>query len=214
MPQLTDLTGLAGAAVVIATVAVAVGRTIGRRRSRLALLAGVSAIAALAPIGAVPLAGYFRGVGGDLSLTTLVLLLRALLQHVRGAEPVEAQATFALRLLVSAGGLVLYPLALGLGAWDPYRLGYGDPWFLSALLAIALTALFLDLPLVTPCIALGVLAWGLEAYESRNLWDYLLDPLVFAWALSTLLLRGARVLVRGHGRATDESLAIQVESSG
>jgi hypothetical protein len=214
MPQLTDLTGLAGAAVVIVAITVAVGRALGLRRSGLALLAGVSAIATLAPIGAVPLAGYLRGVVGDLSLTTLVLLLSGLHGRLRGAEPVEAQATFALRLLVSAGGLVLYPLALGLGAWDPYRLGYGDPWFLSVLLALALSTLLLDLPLVTICIALGVLAWGLGAYESRNLWDYLLDPLVFAWALSTLLLRGARVLVRGHGRATDEALAIQVESSG
>ena len=209
MPPLTDLNGLAGAAVVIAAVVVAAGRTVGLRRPHLALLGGVSAVVALLPIGALPLAGLLRGVVGDLSLTTLVLLLSSLHRHVRGGEPIDARSTFALQLLAAIGGLVLYPMALGLGAWDPYRLGYGDTWFLAALLAVALTALLLDLPLVTFGIALGVLAWTLEAYESRNLWDYLLDPLVFAWALSTLLLRGARVLVRGHGRATDEQLRMR-----
>jgi hypothetical protein len=213
MPPLADLNGLAGAAVVIAAVAVAAGRTVGLRRSHLALLGGVSAVAALAPIGALPLAGSLRGVVGDLSFTTLVLLLSSLHRHVQGGEPINARSTFALQLLAAIGGLVLYPLALGFGAWDPYRLGYGDPWFLAALLAVALTALLLDLPLVTFGIALGVLAWALGAYESRNLWDYLLDPFVFVWSLSTFLLRGASVLVRGHRRATDEQLRIRAESS-
>ncbi len=212
MPPLTDLNGLAGAAVVITAVVVAAGRAIGLRRSLLAPLAAVSTVLALVPIGALPLAGSLRGVVGDLSLTTLVLILSGLQRHLRG-EPVDGRSTLALQCLVAVGGLSLYPLALGLGAWDPYRLGYGDPWFLAALLAVALTTLLLDLPLVTFCLALGVLAWALGSYESHNLWDYLLDPLLFAWALSTLLLRGARVLVRGHGRATDEQLRIRAGSS-
>jgi hypothetical protein len=213
MPPLTDLNGLAGAAVVIVAVVVAVGRTLGLRRSRAALLAGVSAIVALAPLGVLPLAGLLRGVVGDLSFTTLVLLLSGLHRRLRGEEPGETRSVLALQCLATGGGLVLYPLALGLGAGDPYRLGYGDPSFLAVLLTIALTSVFLDLPLVTFALAAGVLAWSLGAYESRNLWDYLLDPLVFAWALSALLLRGARALVRGHRRATDEELKMRAESS-
>jgi len=52
----------------------------------------------------------------------------------------------------------------------------------------------LDLPLVTSCVALGVLAWVVGAYESRNLWDYLLDPLVWAWSLAAVCLGVARSL--------------------
>lgn len=200
MPRVTDLSGLVGAVIVIVAAVVAAGRTVGLRRSRLALLAGVSAIAASVPLGGMPLAGLLRGVAGDLSLTTLVLLLRGLLRPAGGRTPFDALGTRALRLLIAAAGLVLYPLALGVGAWDPYRLGYGDPWFLTVLLAVALAALLLDLPLVTFCIAVGVLAWGLGAYESRNLWDHLLDPLVFAWALFALLLGGARAFVRDRWR--------------
>jgi hypothetical protein len=196
MPPPTDLVGLAGAAVVITAVVVAAGRRLGLRRSRLAVLAGASAIAALAPIGALPVAGLLRGVVGDLSLTTLVLLLRGLRRDIRGGDPADARTTFALQGLVVVAGAALYPLALGLGAWDPYRLGYGDPWLLATLLAVALAALVLDVPFVTFAIALGVQAWALGAYESHNLWDYLIDPLVFVWAASALLLRGARGLLR------------------
>jgi len=213
MPALTDLNGLAGAAVLIVAACVAAGRAIGLGRSGLALLAGVSAVAALVPIGALPLAGLLRGVVGDLSLTTLVLLLAGLRRHLRAGEPVDDRSMFALQCLLAVGGLVLYPLTLGLGAWDPYRLGYGDPWFLAVLLAVALTALALDLPLVTFGLALGVLAWALGSYESRNLWDYLLDPLVFAWAFSSVFYRGARALVGGHRRAMDEELRIRTGSS-
>jgi hypothetical protein len=213
MSALTDLNGLAGAVVLIVAALVAAGRAIGLGRSGLALLAGLSAIAVLVPVGGLPTAGLLRGVVGDLSLTTLLLLLIGLRRHLGGDAPVDARSALAIRCLVAVGGLALYPLALGLSTWDPYRLGYGDPWFLAVLLAIALAALALDLPLVTFGLALGVLAWALESYESRNLWDYLLDPLVFAWALSSLMLRGARVLVRGHRRATDEQLRIRTESS-
>jgi len=213
MPALTDLNGLAGAAVVIVAALVTAGRAIGLRRSGLALVAGVGAVAALVPIGALPLAGLLRGVVGDLSLTTLVLLLVGLRRHLRAEEPVDNRSMFALQCLLAVGGLALYSLALGLGTWDPYRLGYGDPWFLAALLAVALTALAFDLPLVTFGLAVGVLAWALETYESRNLWDYLLDPLVFAWAFSSLMLRGAGALVRGHGRATETLLRMRAGSS-
>lgn len=197
MPRPTDLIGLAGAAVAIAAVVVAAGHRLGLRRSGLAVLAGASGIAALVPIGALPVAGLLRGLVGDLSLTTLVLLLRGLARDVRGGDPPGARATLTLQGLVTFAGVVLYPLALGLGAWDPYRLGYGDPRFLATLLAVALAALALDAPLVTFCTALAVAAWSLGAGESRNLWDCLIDPLVFVWAAFALLLRGARALLRG-----------------
>lgn len=192
MPRPTDLVGLAGAALLVSAAAVAAGRRLGLRRSGLAVLAAASAVAALAPIGALPAAGLLRGVVGDLSVTTLVLLLRGLARNVRGGPPPDPRTTLALQGLVAVAGVVLYPLALGLGVRDPYRLGYGDPWLLATLLAVAVAALARDVPLVTFCASLGVLAWGVGAGESRNLWDYLVDPLVFAWAASALLLRAAR----------------------
>jgi hypothetical protein len=206
MPRFADLVGLAGAVVVIVAVTVAVGRRLGLRRSGLALLAGVSAVAALFPAGALPLCATLRGVAGDLSLTTLVLLLIGLRRTLRGgSEPGGFRSATALQWLVAAGGLFLYPLTLGLGA--------GDPWFLAALLVVAPLSLLLDRGLATFAVALAVLAWAGGVGESRNLWDYLLDFPVFLWALSSLLWRGGRALVPVHRRASEEALTIRAESS-
>jgi len=214
MPRFADLLGLAGAGVVIVAVTVAAGRKLGLRRSRLGLLAGLGTIAALVPAGSLPLCASLRGVAGDLSLTTLVLLLIGLRRARRGgSESVDCRGATALQWLVAAGGLFLYPLTLGLGAWDPYRLGYGDPWFLAALLVVAFLSLLLDLGLVTFAVALAVLAWAGGAGESRNLWDYLLDFPVFLWAFSSLLWNGGRALVRVHRRAGEEPLRTRAESS-
>ncbi|HSD67420.1 MAG TPA: hypothetical protein VLF95_12000, partial [Vicinamibacteria bacterium] len=123
MPRPTDLFGLAGAAVIVVAAVVRAGRLLGLRGPKLAVLAGTSAIVALLPIGALPVAGLLRGVVGDLSLTTLVLALRGLARDIRGGDPADRRTTLTLQALVAVAGVVLYPLALGLGAWDPYRLG-------------------------------------------------------------------------------------------
>jgi hypothetical protein len=192
MPGLTDLAGLAGAGAVIAAVLLELPGIARLRRAHPTPLLLAALVVALVPLGALPVAGYLRGVVGDLSVTTVLLVVRGLLRPVLGWTAIDARSRLALQVLVAAGGLALYPLALGLGPFDPYRLGYASPWFLALLLALAVAAGFLRLTLVTACLALAVLAWAAGVYESRNLWDYLVDPLVAAWGLSALLLRGVR----------------------
>src|SRR4030042_465895 len=70
-----------------------------------------------------------------------------------GGAAVDARSRLALQILVATGGLVLYPLALGLGRFDPYRLGYANPWFLGGLLALAVAAGPPPPPLVPPALA-------------------------------------------------------------
>ena len=192
MPGLTDLAGLAGAGAVIAAVLLELPGIARLRRAHPTPLLLAALVVALVPLGALPVAGYLRGVVGDLSVTTVLLVVRGLLRPVLGWTAIDARSRLALQVLVAAGGLALYPLALGLGPFDPYRLGYASPWFLALLLALAVAAGFLRLTLVTACLALAVLAWAAGVYESRNLWDYLVDPLVAAWGLCALLLRGVR----------------------
>jgi hypothetical protein len=190
-----DLAGLAGNAAAIAAVAGALARA--ARPSLRAAAAGLGAVLALAPLGAgLPLAAQLRGVVGDLSVTSLVLLCGWLWREARAAGPPAPRRTLELELLLAAGGLFLYPLALGLGRSDPYRLGYGSPWLLCVLLAVTLAGVALDRPLLAASVALAVLGWAVEALESRNLWDYLLDPLCCAWALAALARRAGTALRR------------------
>jgi len=196
MPGLTDLIGLAGAGAAIAAVLLRLPGIARLRRAHPTPLLLAALVAALFPLGALPAAGYLRGIVGDLSVTTVLLLGRGLLRPVLGWAAIDARSRLALQILVAAGGLALYPMAFGLGPLDPYRLGYASPWFLAGLLALAVAAGLRRLTLVTWCLALAVLGWAVGATESRNLWDYLVDPLVAAWGLAGLLLRGAQALRR------------------
>jgi hypothetical protein len=195
MPSPADLSGLGSAALLIAAALVWPGL---RRLPRpgLALLLGTAAVLALLPTGGLSPAGYVRGVLGDLSVTTTVLLLRAIGRPFFAWGPIDSRSRLALQGLLAGGGLALYPFALGVGAFDPYRLGYATPWFVGLVLLLALGAWVLRLPLVSLCLALAVLAHAFGGHESTNLWDYVLDPLVSIWGLSGLLLRAARPLGR------------------
>jgi hypothetical protein len=202
MPAYTDITGLAGIALAFVTLLLALPgmrRLAGWRQS---LVLAALVIVLLAPIGALPLAACVRGGTGDLSITTLVLLGSALLRRVVGWPPVDRRARLALLTFVAIAALALYPMALGVGSIDPYRLGYGSPWLLGGLFVLALAAWFNRLDFVAWCIALATLAWTVRWYESSNLWDYLLDPLVSLYALGDFAIRGAKGILRGFRRVS------------
>lgn len=199
MPSYTDFTGLGGIAVALAALAVSLApRARMSGGQRMLLFAGV-ALASLLPHGGLPLAAYVRGASGDLSLTTLTLLLLGVFGAGAGFPAASGRERLALQLGILLASLALYPLALGLGMFDPYRLGYGHPGFMAGLLLLALASWFWRFYLPALCLALAVLAWRVGWYESGNLWDYLLDPLLAVYAGGALLRRGVAAL-RGHGQ--------------
>lgn len=203
--EYTDITGLGGGALVLGVLSLVLP---GAARMSLTLRTALFAatfIGAFIPFGGLPLAGYLRGAIGDLSITTLVLLLaaarnRLLMLWRRGVfntipsnvRNERGDARRMLLVLIVMAASFLYPMALGWGGFDPYRLGYGSDGFLSVLLMLALLALFRRAALVVLVIALAVLAWSIGWYESTNLWDYLLDPLVAGYAAGALIRDGLR----------------------
>ena len=187
MIAFTDLTGLASSAIVLAAVATWLSGMARLGKIQRMLLASVVAIVVLIPLGGLPLAAYLRGVIGDLSIPSLLLLLLGMACALLGWRQSSIPSRAALQVLVVLAATVLYPMALGLGLFDPYRLGYGSSWFLGILLLLSLAAWFWRLYLAALSVALAVLAWSVGWYESANLWDYLLDPLLAVFALSALV---------------------------
>jgi hypothetical protein len=212
MLPFTDATGLAGTATAIAAAVLRLPGIAGLRRTRLALLLAGVAVLALMPLGALPPAGYVRGAIGDLSITTTVLLVRAVWRPFFGWGPIERRSRVALQAVVAAVGFALYPLALGIGPIDPYRLGFGNSWSMGLLFLLALAAWGLQFQLVALCIALGLLAYAVGWHESNNLWDYLLDPLLWGYALCGLLAPLARARLK-RGAETRRPDPLQVPSS-
>ena len=124
----------------------------------------------------LPLVAYVRGVIGDLSIVTMLLLWTSLLP---GRKPTP----LAFKVSVACIAIVFYPLALGLGMIDPYAWGYGSILFFIAVLLFAVVCGLANWSKGVWMIAIAILAWAAHWHESANLWDYLLDPFLAIWAL-------------------------------
>lgn len=179
----TDLSGLAG-------ITLAVFALLLRQRrvqalawpQRLAVLLA-ALLVLLVPVAGLSLAGLLRGFTGDLSIFTLVFLLLAIARTLSGCALVLDDNRVRAVQAIAIAALLFYPLALGLGPVDPYRLGYGNLWFMLALLGFAAWAALRHSILLALGIALAVVAWSFGWYESPNLWDYLIDPWLGIYAL-------------------------------
>lgn len=130
------------------------------------------------PVGParLPLVAYVRGISSDLSISLVSLACLGMYQRLSGDRLTDNRECMLVSVVLAVGALFLYPLALGWGDWDAYRLGWGSPVLWAALLALSLACWVRGFRLLPVLIALALLAWAAGALESTNLWDYLIDP--------------------------------------
>lgn len=137
------------------------------------------------PVGAahLPLVAYVRGISSDLSISLTAIACLGMYLRLSGVLLVTDRERNALNLVFAAGALFLYPLALGWGDWDSYRLGWGAPGMWAALLVLSVVCWGKGLRLLPVLVAVGLLAWAAGVLESTNLWDYLIDPWIAVGAI-------------------------------
>lgn len=172
--------GLLGYALAVAALAATLLR---RRRTMQVTLVLVAAAVMFLPYQGLPAAAYVRGALGDLSVTTMLLLAIGVVTAVSGWQVAGLRERGALLAAVALMGLVLYPLALGLGDFDPYALGYGSAALLALLGVAVLAAWFAHWHAIVVIVTLAIAAQLAGALDSQNLWDYLIDPLLWFYAL-------------------------------
>ena len=134
----------------------------------------------------LPLIAYVRGIVGDSSVVTLVLVWSRFILRERLVLPIQV------KLSLACIAVIFYPLALGFTMFDPYAWGYGSWTFLLAVLLFALIAWWMNLHIVVSAITLALFAWSFQWHESSNLWDYLIDPFLCLWALLSLAINHYR----------------------
>lgn len=133
-----------------------------------------------------------------------LLKLHARWRNASGPGPVPAALPVPLAAMLAVTGLLLYLDAFGLIAGGYYYAGFGGRAALGAVLLAGVCALAATRGRNMPQTAaiLGALAlFSFARLPSGNLWDALLDPLLWGWALVTLLGAALRVLLRAraHG---------------
>ena len=135
------------------------------------------------PLFGLTVAQWLRSVVGDVSVISTVLFVHIIMQRLFSIKLIEDESKKAGLLAIIAVGIVFYPLALGLGFYDPYQLGF-SPLYMSLLLCLlSLLAWFSARRSLAVIILLPLLAFNLHLLESGNLWDYLIDPIVLIYAL-------------------------------
>ena len=203
---MSAILGLSGCGLLcLATLATATRLRRLSIHARIALMLG-AALAAFVPIGDLSIAAYVRGVTGDLSVTTLVLAGAACVARLTGRTVIGPRDPRALFWLAASAAAFLYPFALGWTRFDPYALGYGSIEFVTALLLVTLAAWHFRQSVVVLIVTAAVLAYFVGAYESRNLWDYLIDPLAALYAL-VRLFAGLRRDRRGEFAETKADMS-------
>ena len=134
----------------------------------------------------LPLVAYIRGVFGELSMVTTLLLW----SHFFMTRPARVPVIFKVGVVITA--LLFYPLALGLSMLDPYAWGYGSVFFILIVAGVAGYFWWIKWEQGAIIIALAILCWSFSLHESTNLWDYLLDPILFIGCLALLIMARVR----------------------
>ncbi len=142
---------------------------------------------------------YLRGLFNDLSISSLVLLSYYFITSGNtlhaGTAPADKSQTRPVFYLTALTGLFFYPAVLGLGAIDPYSWGfinkaydhYSALIFIGCLAGLMFFSFIKQYDLLLLCLVLSTLAYQSGILESLNLWDYLLDPLIFIYAFITVI---------------------------
>jgi len=146
-------------------------------------IVGISVLISEMSFNGISLTKYLWGVLGSLSTTTMLLLLCFIYQKLFDKKIVTNKNLNFLMLLVVTGAIVLYPLSLGLYYTDPYLAGYGSFLFILSLFIICIFALNTYHYPALLCICFAAISYSFEIMESRNLWDYLIDPLLVFFAI-------------------------------
>jgi hypothetical protein len=194
----TDLTGLFGITLAVLTLLVRMPRVQVLPLHQRAGVLGAATILLSIPLWGLSLAGFVRGIMGDLSITTLVLLVLVLVRSFSNKVLVDEQNRHATLKAILIIAVLFYPLVLGFSMFDPYRLGYGNLWFMVALLGLSIWSSLRYSTLFAVCVALAVAAWSVGWYESPNIWDYLLDPWLAVYAFAVQIMTGLAHWRKSH----------------
>lgn len=156
---------------------------VGPRLAGLLTLA-VGVLLAIPYNGGLSTIDRFYSVSGATSAALFVLLAMAVLRSLPGFERKPAFDPVPLAGIILAAGVVYYWFELsGRTRVDPYTLGYANPFAPLVLAVVPFLFLRRGAGAIGAWLALGGVLFLAGAYQSRNLFDYLIDPVAVGVAL-------------------------------
>ena len=142
----------------------------------LAVTGAIAVVVLLLPVQGLVIARWVAGLNANFSIPLTVILAVIVWERVFERSLLAEREWTTAWSFGAIGGLALYPMALGLGSFDPYEWG----WSFSPLFVVigALTVLLIwKQNRFGVLLVLAAVAFQLHLLESTNYWDYLLDPI-------------------------------------
>jgi hypothetical protein len=161
-------------------------------------------VISLLPLRGLALVRWVVGCNANFSIPLTLWVGLSLLERLLGRRLLgtsEAIGCWGFGLTV---GLLLYPMALGLTAFDPYSLGWQPRWLLTVTLILTF-ALLVAGNRFGIWIMVALLAYNLRMLESPNFWDYLVDPIYFIASLVMAIMLTVERLRAWLGRGPSPS---------
>ena len=184
MSNLQIVTSLLGQAILWAVLLVVSGNSVWQKiPQRKFVLVVLVALAITLPVHGLTAGEWLRSVIGDPSIPSLILFADITSRRVWQFSLVQDESRKWLLRGIALAGLMFYPLALGATVFDPYAWGYLSQMLAMMLAAFSAMAWWKGLRNLAVILLLPVLAYHLKMLESVNLWDYLIDPVVFVYAV-------------------------------
>jgi hypothetical protein len=160
------------------------------------ILGFLSVFVVVIPLGGFPLARWLISINANFSIPLTALVFSKVWENASGIRLLDRRALLSSSLFGLLAGLALYPMALGLGRFDPYEFGWSFSWLFVVLMVITVVLLFTKDRFGVVLVA-SILGYDLQVLESANLWDYLVDPF---FVLISALTVGSRLIRCIHGR--------------
>lgn len=156
---------------------------------RMTLILGVvSVLAAIVPVGRIPLARWPISLNANFCIPLTVVVFNRVWQTASGRVLLDKKALLSFWIYGVITGLALYPMALGLGPFDPYVLGWHFSWLFVIFMVLTIVLLWRKNRLGIVLI-LCILSFNLQVLESPNLWDYFIDPFFVIISCTALVRR-------------------------
>ena len=157
----------------------------------------ISAFIVLIPVAGLPLARWIISFNANFSISLTAILFYKVTENSSGVKLLDKNALLTCWVFSLTAGVILYPMALGLGGFDPYQAGWGFSWLFAVMCGVTILLLIMKNRFAVVLIA-AILAYNFHLLESTNFWDYLVDPFMVLVSCIALI----RVLLRRLGKRT------------
>ena len=135
----------------------------------------ISVLITAIPFQGLCLAQWIFSMNANFSIPLTAILLSRVIENASGIRLLDRNAVLTSTLFGLIAGTFLYPMALGLGRFDPYEIGWSFSFLFMILMAVTLLLIIVKNRfgiVLTVCI----LGYNIRIMESHNLWDYIADP--------------------------------------